>query len=64
VERVATELSLQYFIGFVPANAAGAGKWHKVKIKVTPPAGLKETIHVRSREGYFSHSAAAGAREP
>ena len=56
VERVATELAQQYFIGFVPANTAGAGKWNKVKVKVTPPAGLKKSIYVRSREGYYSRA--------
>ena len=66
VEIIAVELQNQYVIGFVPTNAAGAGKWNKVKIKVkvkeTPlnqlPYVSFKNLSVRSREGYFSPPAA------
>jgi Ca-activated chloride channel family protein len=60
VERVAVELRSQYLIGFAPSNAAGAGKWNQVKITLTKPEGVKGSINVRSREGYFTRPAGAG----
>ena len=52
-ERIALELRHQYSIGYKPANFANDGKWHKVKVKVTPPRGLPR-LFVRSKEGYFA----------
>ena len=52
-ERIALELRHQYSIGYRPSNFAGDGKWHKLKVKVTPPRGLPK-LFVRSREGYFA----------
>jgi Ca-activated chloride channel family protein len=58
VERLALELRQQYVIGFNPANAARAGKWNKVKIKVTPQNKSLKDLFARSREGYFSPATA------
>lgn len=56
-ERIAVELRHQYAVGFVPAGAPGpAGKWHKVRIKVTPPNKQLKNLSVRSRSGYFAAS--------
>jgi Ca-activated chloride channel family protein len=52
-ERIALELRHQYSIGYRPANFVNDGKWHKLKVKVTPPRGLPR-LFVRSREGYFA----------
>ncbi|HEV7843883.1 MAG TPA: VWA domain-containing protein [Pyrinomonadaceae bacterium] len=52
-ERIALELRHQYSIGYKPKNFANDGKWHKLKVKVTPPRGLPR-LFVRSREGYYS----------
>ena len=60
VERVAVELRNQYLIGFRPANAAGPGKWNKVRIGLAKPEGVRGPARVRSRGGYFSGGAAAG----
>ena len=43
----------QYSIGYRPPNFVSDGKWHKVKVKVTPPRGLPR-LFVRSKEGYYS----------
>jgi Ca-activated chloride channel family protein len=52
-ERIALELRHQYSIGYRPKSFVNDGKWHKVKVKVTPPRGLPR-LFVRSREGYFA----------
>lgn len=57
-EQIALELRHQYSIGYKPSNFTNDGKWHKIKVKVTPPRGLPK-LFVRSKEGYF---AIAGAR--
>ncbi len=52
-ERIALELRHQYSIGYRPANFVNDGKWHKLKVRVTPPRGLPR-LFVRSREGYYA----------
>jgi Ca-activated chloride channel homolog len=52
-ERIALELRHQYSIGYKPKNFTNDGKWHKLKVKVTPPRGLPR-LFVRSREGYYA----------
>lgn len=52
-ERIALELRHQYSIGYRPSNFINDGKWHKLKVKVTPPRGLPR-LFVRSREGYYA----------
>jgi Ca-activated chloride channel family protein len=52
-ERIALELRHQYSIGYKPNNFVNDGKWHKIKVKVTPPRGLPR-LFVRSKEGYYA----------
>src|SRR6266498_876090 len=52
-EQIALELRHQYSIGYKPTNFANDGKWHKIKVKVTPPRGLPR-LFVRSKEGYYA----------
>lgn len=52
-ERIALELRHQYSIAYRPKNFSNDGKWHKLKVKVTPPRGLPR-LFVRSREGYYA----------
>ncbi|HEY0097757.1 MAG TPA: hypothetical protein VGB76_02285, partial [Pyrinomonadaceae bacterium] len=52
-ERIAIELRHQYSIGYKPKNFVNNGKWHKLKVKVTPPRGLPR-LFVRTKEGYFA----------
>ena len=61
-ERIALELRHQYSIGYRPANLAGDGKWHRIKIKVSPPAGFPRSV-VRTREGYYAVSKPVNVRE-
>jgi Ca-activated chloride channel family protein len=52
-ERIALELRHQYSIGYRPSNFANDGKWHKIKVKISPPRGLPR-LFVRSKEGYYA----------
>ena len=52
-ERIALELRHQYLIGYTPDKFQPDGKWHKVKVKITPPRGLPR-LTVRNREGYYA----------
>lgn len=52
-ERIALELRHQYSIGYRPTNFVGDGKWHRLKVKITPPRGLPR-LFVRSRDGYYA----------
>jgi len=52
-EQIALELRHQYSIGYRPPNFVSDGKWHHIKVKITPPRGLPR-LFVRSKEGYFA----------
>jgi Ca-activated chloride channel family protein len=52
-ERIAIELRHQYSIGYRPKNFSNNGKWHKIKVKVTPPRGLPH-LFVRAKDGYYA----------
>ena len=52
-EQIALELRHQYSIGYRPPSFANDGKWHHIKVKITPPRGLPR-LFVRSKEGYFA----------
>jgi Ca-activated chloride channel homolog len=53
--KISAELRNQYVIGFKPGDAKRDGKWRKLKVKLTPPAGLPQlTVHART--GYYGPS--------
>jgi Ca-activated chloride channel family protein len=52
-EQIALELRHQYSIGYKPTNFSNDGRWHHIKVKITPPRGLPR-LFVRSKEGYYS----------
>ncbi len=52
-EQIALELRHQYSIGYKPVNFTNDGRWHKIKVKVTPPRGLPR-LFVRSKDGYYA----------
>ncbi len=53
--KISEELRNQYVIGFKPGDARRDGKWRKLKVKLSPPAGLPElTVHART--GYYAPS--------
>jgi Ca-activated chloride channel family protein len=52
-EKISTELRNQYVIGYTPKDLSRDGKWRKVKVKLSPPAGLPPlTVHART--GYYA----------
>lgn len=52
-EQIALELRHQYSIGYKPLNFTNDGRWHKIKVKVSPPRGLPR-LYVRVKEGYYA----------
>lgn len=52
-ERIALELRHQYSIGYRPKDFKPDGRWHKIKVKITPPRGLPH-LFARSRDGYYA----------
>ncbi len=54
-EIIATELGHQYTIVIEPKISNTDSKWHKIKVKMNPPAGLSEMkrLSVRTREGFY-----------
>lgn len=56
LEIIADELGHQYLIGIQPQTSKLDGKWHKIKIKVEPPAnaaGAVKRVSARTREGFY-----------
>lgn len=51
--KIGLELRNQYVLGYQPKNAKYDGKWRKLKVKVSPPKGLRD-LQVRAKEGYYS----------
>ena len=52
-EQIALELRHQYSIGYKPTDFSNDGRWHRIKVKVTPPRGLPK-LFVRSKDGYYA----------
>lgn len=56
LEAIATELRKQYVIGIELSGSYNAKKWHKIKLKVNPPAnypGELKNLSARTREGFY-----------
>jgi Ca-activated chloride channel homolog len=53
-EEIALELRQQYSLGYTPSDFVADGKWRKLKVKVTPPAGTPDIV-VRARTGYYAN---------
>ena len=52
-ERIALELRRQYAIAYRPSGLAADGRWHSLKVKLSPPPGSPR-LHARHREGYYA----------
>ncbi len=52
-EKIALELKSQYVVGYESTNQSKDGKFRKLRVKVTPPAGMTK-LNVRARNGYFA----------
>jgi Ca-activated chloride channel family protein len=55
-EKIATELKSQYVIGFESTNTSKDGKFRKLRLRVSPPAGVGK-LNVRTRNGYYAPKA-------
>src|SRR5215467_3339129 len=55
-EKIALELKSQYVIGYESTNTNKDGKFRKVRVKVTPPAGITK-LNARTRDGYYAPNA-------
>ncbi len=56
-DLIATELRHQYLLAFQYDRSAGPNKWHRLRIKVTPPPNAApevKNLMVRSRQGYYA----------
>ena len=53
--RIAIELRNQYVLGYRPKNQNKDGKYRRVEVKVTPPAGIP-SLKVHWRLGYYASS--------
>ena len=52
-EKIASELKNQYVLGYRSTNQARDGKFRKIRLKVTPPAGTPHVV-VHARSGYYA----------
>src|SRR5207237_1437345 len=52
-EQIALEILHLYSIGYYPSNFVADGKRHRLKVKITFPAG-SQRLFVRSREEYYA----------
>jgi len=50
--KIEDEIASRYSLGFMSTNRARDGKWRKVEVRVTSPAG--KGAKVRTRPGYFA----------
>ena len=56
-DQIAIELRSQYLLGFKPPGDSADGKWHQLKVKVTPPPTAPPSmsnLSARSRGGYYA----------
>jgi Ca-activated chloride channel homolog len=51
--KIGIELRNQYVLGYRPTTSVRDGKWHKLRVKVTPPKGLPP-LKVYARTGYYA----------
>lgn len=53
--RIAVELRNEYVLGYYPKNSAHDGKYRKVEVKVSQPAGVS-SLKAHWRQGYYAPS--------
>ena len=51
--KIGVALRHQYLLGYRPAIPKYVGKWHKIKVKVSPPQGLPR-VDVHAKQGYYA----------
>jgi Ca-activated chloride channel homolog len=53
VERLSRDIRSQYMLGYSSSNPRNDGKYHKVKVELTPPPG-SPPLHASWRRGYYA----------
>jgi Ca-activated chloride channel family protein len=53
--RVSVELRNQYVLGYRPKDPKCDGKWHKIKVTMSPPLGLP-VLTAHAKKGYYAPS--------
>lgn len=54
-ERIGNELRSEYVIGYSPTTEVRNGKYHRVKVIVTPKQAMPD-LHISHRQGYYGSS--------
>ncbi|HEV3199290.1 MAG TPA: VWA domain-containing protein [Bryobacteraceae bacterium] len=52
METLSLQIRNEYVVGYFPNHPPNDGKYHKVRVEVQPPAGLKQ-VHASWRRGYI-----------
>ena len=60
--KIGLELRNQYVLGYRSTNTTTDGKWRKIHLRVNPPKGLRTTLTVRGKSGYYAPMAESGSR--
>ena len=66
-EAIAAELRSQYILSIEPMNQLADGKFHKLKVKVNPPADAPrelKKLSARTREGFYAPQSATKTSQP
>lgn len=53
--KIGLELRNQYVLGYRPTDGMRNGKWHKIRVKLSPPKGLPQ-LHLSAKKGYYAPS--------
>jgi Ca-activated chloride channel homolog len=64
---IASELRDQYTIAIEPQVTTREKKWHKIRVKVSPPAGAPQemkSLSARTREGFYASQAVMKTPQP
>src|SRR5581483_1177538 len=59
-EKIALDLKSQYVIGYESTNTSKDGRFRKLRVKVTPPAGVGK-LSARTRDGYYAPNTTSNA---
>jgi Ca-activated chloride channel homolog len=51
--KIGTQLRNQYVIAYAPDKKPTDGRWHKIRVKLTPPKGLPP-LHIHAKTGYYA----------
>jgi VWFA-related protein len=55
IRRIAEEMRIYYFLGYIPTNTARDGEFRKIKVKFKK--GVGKGLKIRARKGYYAPTA-------